>query len=63
MDIGGSVNTLTSLHPTPLAKGLPSHTVLAQVAKAEAGALEKIEAAYYKPYSADAVGMTRRTKS
>ncbi|MEW6906615.1 DMSO/selenate family reductase complex A subunit [Trueperella pyogenes] len=59
VDIGGSVNTLTSLHPTPLAKGLPSHTVLAQVAKAEAGALEKIEAAYYKPYSADAVGMTR----
>lgn len=57
VDVGGSVNTLTSLHPTPLAKGLPSHTVLAQVTKAGAGALETIEDHYYKPYSADAVGM------
>lgn len=59
VDIGGSVNTLTSLHPTPLAKGLPSHTVLAQIAKAESGALEKIEDVYYKPYSANAAGISK----
>ncbi|MDO4665847.1 MAG: molybdopterin-dependent oxidoreductase [Actinomycetaceae bacterium] len=34
VDIAGSVNTLTSLHPTPLAKGMSAHTVLAQVVKA-----------------------------
>ncbi|MBM7824270.1 anaerobic dimethyl sulfoxide reductase subunit A [Arcanobacterium pluranimalium] len=34
VDTAGSVNTLTSLHPTPLARGLVSHTVLANVAKA-----------------------------
>ena len=34
VDIAGSVNTLTSLHPTALAKGLPSHTVLVNVVKA-----------------------------
>ncbi len=35
VDIAGSVNTLTSLHPSPLAKGLVSHTILADIAKAE----------------------------
>lgn len=34
VDIAGSVNTLTSLHPSPLAKGNPSHTTLANVVKA-----------------------------
>lgn len=33
VDIAGSVNTLTSLHPSPLAKGNPSHTTLANVVK------------------------------
>lgn len=33
VDVAGSVNTLTSLHPSPLAKGLSSHTVLADVVK------------------------------
>lgn len=46
-----------------LAKGLPSHTTLAQVTKAGSGVLEDIEDRYYEPYSADAVGMSglRRT--
>lgn len=34
VDEGGAVNMLTSLHPTPLAKGNGQHTVLAQVEKA-----------------------------
>ncbi|MDT3766641.1 molybdopterin-dependent oxidoreductase [Gleimia hominis] len=34
VDVNGSVNTLTSLHPTPLAKGMGVHTTLAQVVKA-----------------------------
>lgn len=34
VDINGSMNSLTSLHPSPIAKGLTSHTVIAQVAKA-----------------------------
>ncbi|MFP7707755.1 DMSO/selenate family reductase complex A subunit [Trueperella sp. LYQ141] len=34
VDTSGSVNTLTSLHPSPLARGLVSHTILADVAKA-----------------------------
>lgn len=33
VDVAGSANTLTSLHPSPLAKGLSSHTVLANVVK------------------------------
>ncbi|MFV0452021.1 MAG: DMSO/selenate family reductase complex A subunit [Propioniciclava sp.] len=33
VDVNGSVNTLTSLHPTAQAKGMPSHTTLAQVVK------------------------------
>lgn len=35
-DNGGAVNMLTSLHPTPLAKGNAQHTVLAQAEKAGA---------------------------
>lgn len=34
-DHGGAVNHLTSLHPTPIAKGNPQHTVLAQAAKTD----------------------------
>lgn len=34
VDIGGAVNTLTSWHPSPLAKGNAQHTVLVQVEKA-----------------------------
>ena len=34
-DHGGCVNVLTSLHPTPLAKGNAQHTVLAQAALAD----------------------------
>lgn len=34
VDVAGSVNTLTSLHPTPIAKGMGVHTILAQVVKA-----------------------------
>lgn len=34
VDIAGSVNTLTSLHPSPLAKGNAVHTTLVQVEKA-----------------------------
>lgn len=34
VDIAGSVNTLTSLHPSPLAKGNAVHTTLANVVKA-----------------------------
>lgn len=34
VDEGGAVNMLTSLHPTPLAKGNGQHTILAQVEKA-----------------------------
>ena len=33
VDIAGSVNTLTSLHPTAQAKGMPAHTTLANVVK------------------------------
>lgn len=33
-DIGGSANTLTSWHPSPLAKGNAQHTALVQVEKA-----------------------------
>jgi len=33
VDIAGSVNTLTSLHPSALAKGNPSHTTSANVVK------------------------------
>lgn len=34
VDIAGSVNTLTSLHPSPLAKGNAVHTTIAEVKKA-----------------------------
>ena len=34
IDIGGSANTLTSLHPSPLAKGNAQHTALVEVEKA-----------------------------
>lgn len=34
IDVGGSVNTLTSWHPSPLAKGNAQHTILVQVKKA-----------------------------
>ncbi|WP_124039991.1 DMSO/selenate family reductase complex A subunit [Neoactinobaculum massilliense] len=34
VDVGGSMNTLASLHPSPLAKGMSAHTILAQVEKA-----------------------------
>lgn len=34
IDHGGCSNTLTMLHPTPIAKGNPSHTSIVQVAKA-----------------------------
>lgn len=34
VDEGGCVNTLTKLHPSPLAKGNPQHTNLVQVEKA-----------------------------
>lgn len=34
IDRGGCANTLTMSHPTPLAKGNPSHSVIVQVAKA-----------------------------
>lgn len=34
IDHGGCANTLTMSHPTPLAKGNPSHSGIAQVAKA-----------------------------
>lgn len=33
VDVAGSVNSLTSLHPSPLAKGNAVHTTLAQVVK------------------------------
>ena len=33
MDIAGSINTLTSLRPTPYARGNPQHTNLVQVQK------------------------------
>lgn len=35
VDHGGAVNVLTSLHPTPLAKGNGQHTALVQVEKAQ----------------------------
>lgn len=35
VDEGGAVNVLTSLHPTPLAKGNGQHTVLVQVEKVD----------------------------
>jgi anaerobic dimethyl sulfoxide reductase subunit A len=34
VDEGGCVNTLTKLHPSPLAKANPQHTNLVQVEKA-----------------------------
>lgn len=34
VDKGGSINTLTTLRPSPLAKGNPQHTNICQVAKA-----------------------------
>ena len=34
VDIGGNINTLTSLRPSPLAKGNPQHTYLVEVRKA-----------------------------
>jgi anaerobic dimethyl sulfoxide reductase subunit A len=34
VDEGGSVNTLTKYHPSPLAKGNPQHTNLVEVEKA-----------------------------
>ena len=34
VDVAGSVNTLTSLHPSPLAKGNAVHTATVQVVKA-----------------------------
>lgn len=34
VDVGGSVNTLTSWHPSPLAKGNAQHTTIVQVEKA-----------------------------
>ena len=34
VDTAGSVNTLTSLHPSPLAKGNAVHTTIVQVEKA-----------------------------
>lgn len=34
VDIGGNINTLTSLRPSPLAKGNPQHTNLVEVRKA-----------------------------
>ena len=34
VDIGGAVNTLTKIHPSPIAKGNAQHTALAQVVKA-----------------------------
>lgn len=34
VDVAGSMNTLTSLHPSPLAKGNAVHTSIAQVVKA-----------------------------
>ncbi|MCC7208755.1 MAG: molybdopterin-dependent oxidoreductase, partial [Anaerolineae bacterium] len=34
VDVGGSVNTLTKYHPSPLAKGNPQHTNLVEIEKA-----------------------------
>ena len=34
VDAGGNINTLTSLRPSPLAKGNPQHTNLVEVVKA-----------------------------
>ena len=34
VDINGAMNTLTSLHPSPLAKGNAVHTTIANVEKA-----------------------------
>lgn len=34
VDVGGNINTLTSLRPSPLAKGNAQHTILVDVAKA-----------------------------
>lgn len=34
VDVGGAANTLTSWHPTPIAKGNAQHTVLVQATKA-----------------------------
>ena len=55
--IWADLSTPSRRFTPPLAKGLPSHTVLAQVAKSGEGTLKDIEDRYYSPYSADAVGM------
>ena len=34
-DTGGSINVLTSLHPTPYARGNAQHTNLVQVCRAQ----------------------------
>jgi anaerobic selenocysteine-containing dehydrogenase len=34
IDVGGSINVLTSQRPSPLAKGNPQHTNLVQIEKA-----------------------------
>lgn len=34
IDVGGNINTLTSLRPSPLAKGNPQHTNLVEIKKA-----------------------------
>ena len=34
-DRGGNINTLTSQHPTPFAKGNTQHTILAEASAAE----------------------------
>ncbi len=34
IDTGGCINTLTTYHPSPLAKGDPQHSIIVQVAKA-----------------------------
>ena len=34
-DVGGSINVLTSQHPSPLAKGNPQHTNLVEVRRAD----------------------------
>ncbi|EEJ6150056.1 dimethyl sulfoxide reductase subunit A, partial [Salmonella enterica subsp. enterica serovar Oranienburg] len=34
VDVGGCINTLTSHHPSPLAKGNPQHTNLVEIKRA-----------------------------
>jgi anaerobic dimethyl sulfoxide reductase subunit A len=36
-DTRGNINTLTTLRPTPLARGNPHHSTLAAVRKAQGG--------------------------